>query len=69
MARGDAPDSASTSFFICTGRQSGLDGVYTAFGRVVDGMSAVEAIEAAPRKGETPNERIDLRTVRIVTPR
>jgi peptidyl-prolyl cis-trans isomerase B (cyclophilin B) len=69
MARGDAPDSASTSFFICTGAQSALDGVYTAFGRVVDGMSAVEAIEAAPRTGETPNERIDLRTVRIVTPR
>lgn len=69
MARGDAPDSASTSFFICTGPQSALDGVYTAFGRVVDGMSAVEAIEAAPRTGETPNERIELRTVRIVTPR
>ena len=61
MARGDAPDSATTSFFICTGASTALDGVYTAFGRVVDGMAAVEAIEAAPRTGETPNERIDLR--------
>lgn len=69
MARGDAPDSASTSFFICVGTSSALDGVYTAFGRVVDGMAAVDAIEAVPRTGETPNERIDLRTVRIVTPR
>jgi len=65
MARGDAPDSATTSFFICTGASTALDGVYTAFGRVVDGMSAVEAIEATPRTGETPNSRIDLRTVRI----
>jgi cyclophilin family peptidyl-prolyl cis-trans isomerase len=65
MARGDAPDSASTSFFVCTGASPALDGVYTAFGRVVDGMAAVEAIEAAPRTGETPHERIDLRTVRI----
>jgi peptidyl-prolyl cis-trans isomerase B (cyclophilin B) len=65
MARGDAPDSASTSFFICTGTSPALDGVYTAFGRVVDGMGVVEAIEAAPRTGETPNVRIDLRTVRI----
>jgi len=65
MARGDAPDSASTSFFICTGASTALDGVYTAFGRVVDGMAAVETIEAAPRTGETPNDRIDLRTVRI----
>jgi cyclophilin family peptidyl-prolyl cis-trans isomerase len=68
MARGDALDSASTSFFICTGTSTALDGVYTAFGRVVDGMAAVDAIEAAPRTGETPNERIELRTVRV-TPR
>jgi cyclophilin family peptidyl-prolyl cis-trans isomerase len=65
MARGDAPDSATTSFFICTGTSAPLDGVYTAFGRVVDGMSVVDAIEAAPRTGEAPNTRIDLRTVRI----
>jgi len=65
MARGDAPDSATTSFFICTGTSTPLDGVYTAFGRVVDGMAAVEAIEASPRTGETPNTRIDLRAVRI----
>jgi peptidyl-prolyl cis-trans isomerase B (cyclophilin B) len=66
MARGDAPDSATTSFFICTGTAPALDGQYTAFGRVIDGMSVVEAIEAAPRTGETPNERIELRTIRIV---
>ncbi len=57
MARGDEPTSATTSFFICTGPSSALDGVYTAFGRVVDGMTAVEAIEATPRTGETPNAR------------
>ena len=65
MARGDAPDSATTSFFICTGPSPTLDGVYTAFGRVVDGMVAVEAIEAAPRTGEAPNTRIELKTVKI----
>ena len=65
MARGDAPDSAQTSFFICTGTSPALDGVYTAFGRVVDGIAAVDAIEAAPRDGETPKARIELRTVKI----
>jgi peptidyl-prolyl cis-trans isomerase B (cyclophilin B) len=65
MARGEAADSAQTSFFICTGASAALDGVYTAFGRVVDGMPAVEAIEATPRTGETPNARVELRTVRI----
>jgi cyclophilin family peptidyl-prolyl cis-trans isomerase len=65
MARGDAPDSATTSFFICTAASPALDGTYTAFGRVVDGMSVVDAIEAAPRNGESPIARIELRSVRI----
>jgi peptidyl-prolyl cis-trans isomerase B (cyclophilin B) len=65
MARGEAPDSATTSFFICTGASAALDGQYTAFGRVVEGMSVVEAIEQTPREGETPKARIELRSVRI----
>ena len=65
MARGDDPASASTSFFICTGTSQALDGVYTAFARVTDGMSVVEAIESTPRTGETPNTRIDLKGIRI----
>jgi peptidyl-prolyl cis-trans isomerase B (cyclophilin B) len=65
MAHGDDPASATTSFFICTGVASALDGQYTAFARVVDGLSAVEAIEATPRTNETPNVRIDLKTIRI----
>ena len=66
MARGDDPASASTSFFIVTGDGSSLDGKYTAFGRVVDGMAAVEAIEQTPVNGETPVTRVELRAVQIV---
>ena len=65
MARGDARDSAMTSFFICTGPSTALDGQYTAFGYVVSGMETVEAIEKSPREGETPTTRIDLRSVRV----
>jgi peptidyl-prolyl cis-trans isomerase B (cyclophilin B) len=65
MARGEDRASASTSFFICTGTSMALDGAYTAFGRVVDGMPVVEAIEASPRTGETPNTRIELKAVRV----
>jgi peptidyl-prolyl cis-trans isomerase B (cyclophilin B) len=65
MARGTEPGSATTSFFVCTGTSTPLDGQYTAFGRVVDGMAAVEAIEKAPVNGETPINRIELRTIRI----
>jgi cyclophilin family peptidyl-prolyl cis-trans isomerase len=65
MARGDAPDSATTSFFICLGASTALDGQYTAFGRVVDGLNVVEAIEQTPRTGEAPTTRIELKSVTI----
>ncbi len=65
MARGDDPASATTSFFIVTGDAASLDGKYTAFGRVVDGLAVVDAIEQAPVNGETPITRIELVRVRI----
>ncbi len=65
MARGDDPASATTSFFIVTGDAPSLDGKYTVFGRVVDGIAAVEAIEQAPVNGEAPVSRIDLKSVHV----
>ena len=66
MARLDDPASASTSFFICTGPAASLDGKYTAFGQVVEGMATVEALDAVAVDGETPRERIELKSVRVV---
>jgi peptidyl-prolyl cis-trans isomerase B (cyclophilin B) len=66
MARGDDSASASTSFFIVTGDAPSLDGKYTAFGRVVEGVAVIEAIEQSAVNGETPISRVDTRSVRIV---
>ena len=67
MAHGDDPASASTSFFICTDVADELDGVYTAFGVVVDGFDVVAAIEAVPTNDEeSPLERVELREIRVV---
>ena len=66
MARGDDPSSASTSFFIVTGDAPSLDNKYTVFGRVVDGVAAVDTIEQSPVNGETPVSRVDLKSVRII---
>jgi len=66
MARGDDPASATTSFFIVTGNASSLDGKYTVFGRVVDGLNVIDAIEQAPLNGEAPVTRVELKTVRVV---
>jgi peptidyl-prolyl cis-trans isomerase B (cyclophilin B) len=66
MAHGDDPASASTSFFVVTGDAPSLDGKYTVFGRVVEGMAVVEAIEQSAVTGETPVSRIDLKSVRVL---
>ncbi|MGE3578356.1 MAG: peptidylprolyl isomerase [Vicinamibacterales bacterium] len=66
MARGDDPASATSSFFIVTAPSPGIDGVYTVFARVVEGMDVVEKIEAVPVNGETPVTRVDVTRVRVV---
>ena len=65
MARGDDPASAATSFFIVTADAPSLDGKYTVFGRVIDGLDVLDRIESAPVSGESPTTPIDLVKVRI----
>lgn len=50
MARASDENSANSQFFIMLMPNFALDTHYTAFGRVIDGMAAVDAIE----KGEPP---------------
>jgi len=66
MARGNEIDSALTSFFIVLGPQPALNGTYTVFGRVVEGMDVVRKIEAVPVKGETPVTPVDVQSMRAV---
>ncbi len=49
MARSSAPNSANSQFFLMTGRNEGLDGQYTPFGRVLQGLDAVRALKAGDR--------------------
>ncbi len=48
MARSQDPNSAGSQFFICHGDAAFLDGQYTAFGRLVSGDEALDAIANAP---------------------
>ncbi len=45
MARSQNPDSAGSQFYICLGAQPFLDGQYTVFGQVLEGMDVVKAIQ------------------------
>ncbi len=44
MARAQHPDSAGSQFFVMHADADYLDGQYAAFGKVVEGMDAVDAI-------------------------
>ena len=50
MARTSAPNSANSQFFICLADSSFLDGQYTVWGEVTDGMALIDALP----KGEPP---------------
>lgn len=50
MARTPNPDSANSQFFICFADATFLDGQYTVWGEVVEGMEAVDALPT----GEPP---------------
>ena len=52
MARTADPDSANSQFFICFDDCRFLDGQYTVWGQVVEGMEHVDALP----KGEPPRE-------------
>ena len=52
MARTAVPDSANSQFFICFGDTHFLDGQYTVWGQVTEGMEHVDALP----KGEPPRE-------------
>jgi len=63
-------NSASSQFFVCLNyaNTQQLDGRYTAFGEVVDGMEAVKKIAAAPLadpKNGTPRERQSIEKVEV----
>ena len=52
MARSQNPNSANSQFFICFDDATFLDGQYTVWGEVIDGMDKVDALP----KGEPPRE-------------
>jgi cyclophilin family peptidyl-prolyl cis-trans isomerase len=60
MARGDDPDSATTSFFLMLGDAPHLDGKYSAFGRVIEGMEVLDAFDKEEVDGEAPKRRLEL---------
>jgi cyclophilin family peptidyl-prolyl cis-trans isomerase len=49
MARANDPDSAGSQFYICLGPQPMLDGKYTVFGQVIEGLDVVHKIQVGDK--------------------
>lgn len=59
MARTQDPNSASCQFFIMLGEAPHLDGDYAAFGRVTEGMEAVDKIAEGETTGISGDELVN----------
>jgi cyclophilin family peptidyl-prolyl cis-trans isomerase len=66
MARPDAPNSATTHFFILVGEAAQLDGKFSAFGRVTRGMEVVDSINKAEVESEKPLKPVRLTRALVV---
>ena len=60
-ARSASPDSANSQFFISFRNNHFLNGQYTVYGRVIDGMEHVDAIE----RGEPPEKPDRMISMRV----
>jgi peptidyl-prolyl cis-trans isomerase B (cyclophilin B) len=58
-------DSAGSQFFVVVTDQPALDGQYTVFARVAEGINVVQAISTAPAHDTIPDERVEIRRVTI----
>lgn len=66
MARSSDPDSAGSQFFIVVKDSAFLDGQYTVFGAVVNGMEVADQIVALERDSrDNPLERVEM-TVKVL---
>jgi peptidylprolyl isomerase len=61
MARAQNPDSGDSQFFICFDEAPHLNRQYTVWGRVIEGMENIDAIQ----KGEPPKNPDTIVTMRV----
>jgi peptidyl-prolyl cis-trans isomerase B (cyclophilin B) len=67
MARSAHPDSAGSQFYVCFAPAPHLDGQYTIFGQVTEGMDVVKEIEKVKTdRSDRPLEEIVMKKVQII---
>ena len=59
------PNSGGAQFFVTASDQVALQGQFTVFGRIVDGLDVVQQISAVEATGDRPKDRILIKSVTI----
>lgn len=62
------PHSVGSQLYVTFGPMPSLDGRYVAFGRLVDGLGTLRALEATPTANEVPVKPIRVSAARLVGP-
>jgi peptidyl-prolyl cis-trans isomerase B (cyclophilin B) len=66
VLRPGQPDSAGAQFFVCVSDQPTLDGQFTVFGRVVEGLEVAQQISELPADANgLIADRVEIKTLRI----
>ena len=66
MARANDPDSADSQFFICYDSHDFLDGKYTVWGKVIEGMNLIDRIpEGKGQNGQVLSNPTKIITIRL----
>lgn len=64
--KGNDINSATSQFFICVDDASFLDGQYTVFGQVLEGMDVVDQIVSTPRdKRDNPLDKVEMKIKKL----
>ena len=64
-ARTNDPNSATSQFFIVHNHSPHLDGQYSIYGQVLEGIEVVDKIATAPVAGTTPVEKITMQIKKL----
>lgn len=68
MARGMAPDTAGSQFFITSADSTFLDGQYAAFGKVTEGLDVIDVIQnVTTDQNDKPEEDVVIESITVET--